>query len=153
MRSTGGCGWKEWAQQITWQFPVLAKYRFAGRGGARPFLEAGPSFRTTGNRNTNPSHTGLTAGAGLDWKQLGFRVAPTFRYTRWAADPWWTHPSKQDQLEALVAISRDGVSDRQPLGGRVQPGIVGGFLLIRPVREQSWHGFVEPRPRVFPLCT
>lgn len=45
---------------ITWEFPVLAKYEFTAlRSGSirfRPFLEAGPSFRTTGNLNTTPSH-------------------------------------------------------------------------------------------------
>src|SRR5205814_5825386 len=43
------------ATVVTWEFPVLAKYRFALRG-VKPFLEAGPSFRTTGNLNSaNPS--------------------------------------------------------------------------------------------------
>jgi len=45
------------ATVVTWEFPVLAKYRFAFRG-VRPFVEAGPSFRTTGNLNSaNPSIT------------------------------------------------------------------------------------------------
>jgi hypothetical protein len=47
------------APVITWEFPVLAKYRFRWRS-TRPFLEAGPAFRTAGNLNgSNPSHHGL----------------------------------------------------------------------------------------------
>ena len=46
------------ATVVTWEFPVLAKYRFAFHR-VSPFVEAGPSFRTTGNLNSaNPSHAG-----------------------------------------------------------------------------------------------
>src|SRR5580704_6104863 len=71
---------------MTWEFPALAKYRF--RWGAwRPFLEAGPSFRTAGNLNgTNPSHYGLAAGAGAETSLGRFRIAPEIRYIRWAQD-------------------------------------------------------------------
>jgi hypothetical protein len=40
---------------VTWELPVLAKYRFSSRT-LRPFVEGGPSFRVTGNLNfSNPS--------------------------------------------------------------------------------------------------
>lgn len=50
---------------VTWEFPVLAKYRFS-EGRFRPFIEAGPEFRTTGNLNFSPSRYGGTAGFGIE---------------------------------------------------------------------------------------
>jgi len=48
----------------TWEFPVLAKYRFRW-GSWRPFLEDGPTFRTAGNLNgTNPSQLRNSSGGG-----------------------------------------------------------------------------------------
>jgi opacity protein-like surface antigen len=119
---------------VTWQFPVLAKYRFP-LSPVTPFLEAGPSFRTTGNRNTSPSHAGFSAGTGLDVHWHGLRISPTIRYTRWARGVWFTHPSKQDQLEALVYFTAGPQSDRHPLGRRMSAGIVAGGVLNRPGRE------------------
>ena len=127
---------------VTWQFHVLAKYRLP-LGPVQPFIEAGPSFRTTGNLNTNPSHHGLTAGAGFDWQWRGFRLGPVVRYTRWAADPVGTHQSKRDQIEALFAVSRGVASDRHPLGGRVALGVVGGSMLVRPVRSTRYSGVLS----------
>jgi hypothetical protein len=114
---------KDAGPTVTWHLPVLAKYRFPlGRVSPLLELEAGPAFRTTGNLNTNPSHTGLTAGtgAGLEWR--GLRLEPTLRYTRWTADPAWTTPSKQDQLELLFGVSRGTVTNRHPFGRRVSLG-------------------------------
>ena len=71
---------------LTWQFPVLAKHRWT-RSGWTPFVEAGPSFRLAGNLNGyNPSHTGVTFGAGIETQARGFRLSPALRYTRWAKD-------------------------------------------------------------------
>jgi len=51
---------------LTWDFLVLAKYHVAKLGRA-PFVEAGPSFRVSGNLNGyNPSHYGATVGAGME---------------------------------------------------------------------------------------
>ncbi len=75
------------ATVLTWEFPVLAKYRinWPRRGS---FFELGPSFRSSGNTNgSNPSRYGLTAGVGIDTGTDTLRVAPAVRYTRWAADP------------------------------------------------------------------
>lgn len=122
---------------VTWQFPILLKYRFPpGQFGL--FVEGGPSLRTTGNRNTNPSHIGVSAGAGLDWQAGAVRLSPTLRYTRWARDVAWTVPSKPDQLELLLAITGDAPSDRHPLGRRVRLGAAGGFFLVRPNRRSAW---------------
>lgn len=71
---------------LTWQIPVLAKYRWT-RPVWTPFAEAGPSFRLAGNLNEyNPSHYGITAGAGMETRTHGIRLSPTLRYTRWATD-------------------------------------------------------------------
>lgn len=133
---------------VTWEFPVLAKYRLP-RGGVRPFIEIGPSFRTTGNLNTNPSHVGVAAGAGVDWEWRGFRLSPTIRYTRWARDPARTVRSKQDQVEALFAVSHAAASDRRPLGGRVSAGIAGGLMLVRPLRSATLHSIGIPMGAVY----
>ncbi len=71
---------------LTWQFPVLAKYRWSRRVWT-PFAEAGPSFRLAGNLNGyNPSHYGMTIGGGMETRTHGMRLSPALRYTRWAAD-------------------------------------------------------------------
>jgi len=70
---------------VTWEFPVLAKYRF-GSAQLKPLIEAGPAFRTTGNLNFNPTHFGATAGFGVETRWKGLNVAPVVRYTRWAAN-------------------------------------------------------------------
>jgi hypothetical protein len=114
------------APVVTWQFPVLAKYRFS-LGRVRPFLEAGPSFRTAGNLNSaDPSHFGVTAGVGVETEWRRLRIAPRVRYTRWAEDPWYAVRTRSDQLEFLVGISYASVSDAHPLGRRISFGAVIG---------------------------
>jgi hypothetical protein len=94
---------------VTWQLPVLAKYTLSSRR-AKPFAEGGPSVRTAGNLNSsNPSHYGITAGAGVEVRLTRFRIVPTIRYTHWAADgPARTSPptlTRQNQLELLIGFS------------------------------------------------
>lgn len=90
---------------VTWQFPILARYEFS-ESRIKPFVEAGPSFRTAGNlNNADPSHSGISAGVGVgtQWRRL--RVAPTVRYTRWGKDPWSANArTRPDQVEFLVAL-------------------------------------------------
>jgi hypothetical protein len=98
---------------ITWEFPVLAKYRF--RWGAwRPFVEAGPSFRTAGNLNqANPSHYGVAAGAGAEVRLGKFRLAPEVRYIRWAADSPFVVRTRLDQIELLTSFSTGEVTESE----------------------------------------
>ena len=90
---------------------MLGKYRLhwarLDASKFEPFVEVGPSFRSTGNLNANPSHYGVAAGVGVDTYWKGFDIAPVLRYTRWAHDPneYGAAESKSDQLELLVAIS------------------------------------------------
>jgi hypothetical protein len=96
------------ATVVTWEFPVLAKYRFS-LPLVKPFVEAGPSFRTSGNLNsTLPSNHGFTAGVGVEAHPWKLRIAPQIRYTRWAGDrrsPYSFAPSTvPDQVQFLVGI-------------------------------------------------
>jgi hypothetical protein len=57
------------------EVPLLVKYRVpTGTTKLRPFLDGGASLRTSGNRNTLPSHRGVTAGAGVDFQVGGFAI-------------------------------------------------------------------------------
>ncbi len=83
--------------ESSWEFPILAKYRF-GSGRLRPYVEAGPSFNRLGGYlityKTLPStpseqpkasvlRKGFAAGAGFEIK-LGFvRFQPAVRISHW----------------------------------------------------------------------
>ena len=117
------------ATVVTWEFPVLAKYRLS-IGGVRPFLEAGPSFRATGNLNSaNPSHDGITAGLGVGMRVRGVNIAPVLRYTRWASDYPHSYHSVMDQVELLVGFSPASQSATRPLGRYLSVGVFTGASL------------------------
>ena len=76
----------------TWEFPLLAKYRFAtptlrllAKPGLRPFVEVGPTFRLVEGQagGTSIGAQGITAGVGLEAKLRALKIAPSIRYTRW----------------------------------------------------------------------
>jgi hypothetical protein len=92
---------------VTWQFPVLAKFKLPLANQTQAFVEAGPSFRVSGNFNGYfPSHIGFTAGVGLEMHWRAIRIAPAVRYTRWATDTnqieFRTLPN---QIEILAGFS------------------------------------------------
>ncbi len=91
----------------SWEFPILAKYRFRFPI-VRPYVEAGPSFRTLSSNISYLSNTGITFGAGVDVHFL-LHIAPEFRYTHWGSDSTsgrlGSIQSKQDQVEFLVGFS------------------------------------------------
>jgi hypothetical protein len=96
------------APVVTWEYPLLAKYRFSFLA-VKPFVEAGPSFRTAGNLNgALPSLYGFAAGAGAEARLWKLKVAPGVRYLRWAQDGHvgpdspFTAP---DQVELLVSLA------------------------------------------------
>jgi hypothetical protein len=114
---------------VTWEFPILAKYRF-GEGKWRPFVEGGPEVRTTGNLNFSPSHVGVDAGMGVETRWRGFKIAPVLRYTRWGPDHGQAFfTSRRNQLELLLAVSRTPKSDRGPFGPRFSFGAIAGWGL------------------------
>jgi hypothetical protein len=129
------------ATVVTWEFPMLVKYRLpVGAGKLRPFVEAGPSFRTAGNLNgTNPGHYGGTAGVGVETHLLGLNIAPVIRYTYWA--PERVSPAGvrtlPNQVELLVGFSHSAESHWHPLGQRVSFGVVAGASLTNDYRSSS----------------
>lgn len=96
---------------VTWEFPVLLKYRApAFAPHLRPIFEVGPAFRVASNLNdTAPSNHGVTAGIGLEARILKLRLAPVVRYSRWARDktaPDVVPPrANQNQVEMLIGLS------------------------------------------------
>jgi opacity protein-like surface antigen len=93
---------------VTWQFPLLAKYRVSAGPKFQPFVEAGPSFRLSGNFNGyDPSEIGITAGAGIELPLLrSVRIAPAVRYTRWRTDfKSALFHTLTNQVELLVGFS------------------------------------------------
>lgn len=128
------------ATVVTWEFPVLAKYRFAFHR-VSPFVEAGPSFRTTGNLNSaNPSHAGVTGGVGVEMRVKGLAISPEVRYTRWMRDGPYVVATVPDQVELLVGFSAGAPrSNWRPMGSRVSFGAVLGVNLLGDFRPQSYH--------------
>jgi len=68
----------------TWQFPVVAKYRF-GERAIRPYLEGGPSFSRIADIAELPfvnhrNNFGVVLGGGVELKLLVVRVSPELRY-------------------------------------------------------------------------
>jgi hypothetical protein len=94
------------ATVVTWEFPVLAKYRFSFPL-VKPFVDAGPAFRSAGNLNsTNPSDHGFAAGLGSEVRAWKLKIAPQFRYLRWAHDQRYISASTvPNQIEFLAAIT------------------------------------------------
>jgi hypothetical protein len=119
---------------VTWEIPVLARYRLGGRR-MRPFVEAGPSFRMIGNRNSDPSGHGLAAGAGVQFHAGWLTIAPQLRYTRWAADPSQTSRTGPNQVEVLLGLTTGGETEVQKaLGGRISIGGTVGTNLANDYR-------------------
>jgi Outer membrane protein beta-barrel domain len=69
----------------SWEFPILAKYHFLPLPIVKPYVDAGPSFRTVSGNEGNFSTAGLTLGAGVEVKLLRLRIEPEFRYIRWGS--------------------------------------------------------------------
>ena len=96
---------------VTWEIPVLVKYYFPLSGFSlprlRPFIEAGPSFRTAYNLNgALPSGQGFAAGLGAEVQAWKLRIAPQVRYVRWARDDSHVLPrTVPDQGQLLLSIS------------------------------------------------
>jgi len=132
------------ANVVTWEIPILVKYHFR-IGGLNPFIEAGPSFRTTGNLNFNPSHHGVTAGVGIERHLGAWSLAPQVRYTRWAADSFLGTPrSEPNQVELLLSVSHSAESHASPLGSRLALGAIFGWGLTDDIRSfNQTYNFIQ----------
>lgn len=92
------------APVVTWELPVLVKYRFS-LPLVKPFIDAGPAFRSRGNLNgAAPSNHGLAAGLGAEVRLRRLKIAPQFRYLRWAHDHNVEPSTVPDQIEFLTSI-------------------------------------------------
>jgi|SRR5271157_2187010 len=109
-----------------WEFPLLLKYRFAGKKLVRPYVDAGVAFdRLQGLTDTlantvgtltnsvstglkNSGTTGAVAGVGLDLHLLVLHISPEIRYTRWTSQHFSLAnvlASQQNQAEFMVGIT------------------------------------------------
>lgn len=89
----------------SWEFPIVAKYRFLQLPLIKPYVEAGPSFRTVSASYFSSS--GITIGAGVELKLARIRIEPELRYTRWGADAQIVNgfaPSNINQAQLLVGL-------------------------------------------------
>lgn len=92
---------------VTWQFPVLAKYRLPDTR-LNPFVQLGPSFRASGNLNgSNPSRYGITVGLGVETTLGRVKIAPSVRYTHWADDKArpFSPITLPNQVETMIGVS------------------------------------------------
>jgi len=141
----------ERASVVTWQFPVLLR-RSLTLGGTRMFMEGGPSFRTAGNLNAaDPSHVGVSAGAGLEFGWGRWRVEPGVRYTRWARDgcrPFCVE-TRPDQVELLARAGYLPASNLHPLGPRIRLGGVLSTTVTERIQRVSYTGIYEPYQTLF----
>jgi hypothetical protein len=118
----------------SWDFPLLAKYRFRGR--VRPYAAGGGVLRyvgpvrgkgeeTVGSLVTNTSSTtpldtsqpsdlrkrfypGICAAGGVELGKARIRIRPELRYTRWTANLSGAAGALRfapNQLELLVALT------------------------------------------------
>jgi hypothetical protein len=95
-----------------WQFPILAKYKFA-KGPFRPYLDGGISFsHITDFPNiadlNHASNFGVVAGAGLEIHALFIRISPEIRYNanflKNIQNPLGLYESNRNQVVFLVGL-------------------------------------------------
>lgn len=133
----------------TWEWPILFKYRMQALGVIRPFVEAGPSFRTRHNpAPTEPSQIGGAVGAGAEFRMGRFRVSPAVRYTRWQYDGDYPRfATKRDQIEFVTGISyATSVPSWKVRGRKLRFGLIGGTPFTGGLRQTP-----SPAPRIAEL--
>lgn len=92
-----------------WEFPILAKYRF-GPPLVKPFVEAGPAFRSGLGSAQNVSGKGFVVGGGISVGVPHLRISPEIRFLHWGAGggpstiPGINGPN-QNQAEFLIGLS------------------------------------------------
>jgi hypothetical protein len=97
----------------SWEFPLLAKYKFPGVA-VRPYLAGGFVFRNIGDIPglLENNSDGFVAAAGVRLGAVLVRISPEIRYTHWNNQPFapGAFPaggviSNQDQFELLVGLT------------------------------------------------
>ena len=101
----------------SFEFPILLKYRLISFGPVRPFIGAGPTFRSIQSvlrydpRKMNDSFgSGVVFAGGIEIKVLFLRIAPELRYTHWGSQSFLDGANvliqgKQSQGQFLVGIT------------------------------------------------
>lgn len=93
----------------SWEFPILAKYRFLHTPIVKPLIEAGPTFRATSQALTQFSKAGFVIGGGVEFKMGHLRIEPDIRYIRWGSDSTVSGenfaPSDVNQAQFSVGVS------------------------------------------------
>jgi hypothetical protein len=89
---------------VTWQFPVLAKYRVRWKN-TNPFVEAGPSFRLP---QWSLATHGATGGAGVELYLRALRISPAVRFTHWGREANGYASSARNEASLLVGFSLGG---------------------------------------------
>lgn len=118
----------------TWVFPLLLKYHLPTGSTWRPFLSAGPSFRTQEDvAGIQPSQAGLSVGAGVTYKWKRLNISPSLRYTRWKKENVFPrYATKPDQLEFLTTFGIESNSKLHRIaGGKIQFGAIVGMPLLK----------------------
>jgi hypothetical protein len=94
----------------SWEFPILAKYRFLPVPPLKPYIEAGPSFRAKSTAASYLSSSGITVGGGIQLGVANLRIEPELRYTHWGADSMAAivngfAPSNVNQVQVSVGLA------------------------------------------------
>jgi len=95
------------ASYMSWEFPVLAKYRFRLPVPLiKPLIEAGPAFRAHSSSLPDLTAAGFAFGGGVEFKLPLIRLSSDLRYTRWASpgSAATTSPNV-NQVELLFGIA------------------------------------------------
>ena len=92
--------------RATWEFPILAKYRFSLPVPLiKPLIEAGPAFRAHSSDLPNLTGNGFTFGGGVEFKLPVIRLSSDVRYTRWKSAGTGTNAfPNANQVELLFGI-------------------------------------------------
>jgi len=72
----------------SWEFPVLAKYKFLP-GPLQPYIEGGIAFSRLTDvpqviELNNKNNFGVVAGAGVEFRLRFVRISPEIRYNGWS---------------------------------------------------------------------
>jgi len=92
---------------MSWEFPVLAKYRFRIPAPLiKPLIEGGPAFRAHSSSLPDLTASGFTFGGGVEFKVPFVRLSSELRYTHWTAPgSTATASPKANQAELLFGIA------------------------------------------------
>ena len=129
----------------------MLKYSLPFAGRLRPFLAAGPSFRSQENASaTEPSRLGVSAGAGAAFHLGRIRIAPTLRYTRWARESIYPRYATKCRTSSRFSY-QPGLSDGFGLAGfagrKLEFGAVAGLPVTRGFQPAAQDATIVERTR------